>query len=87
MSALSDWVKRAIEVLPRDRAVTSMEFHETLMKVRNPQETIPLLCVCDEEMCFCSNMVDAPLTLPAPEIACPECAAGHHVWSPGGPRD
>lgn len=51
-------------------------------------ETIGLYCVCDQEMCWCDNMVVAPL-IPSPgppDIACAECAAGHHVWAPGGPR-
>ena len=33
-------------------------------------------CICDEEMCFCTHMVDEP------EKACEDCAAGKHVWSP-----
>jgi hypothetical protein len=57
------------------------------------------LCVCDEEMCFCANTVEvedqgevanAGLSprgrLRPPEVPCAECAAGHHVWTPGGER-
>ena len=49
-------------------------------------ETIDLYCICDEEWCFCLNKVEAPVRIPPPEIACPECAAGLHVWMPGGPH-
>lgn len=39
-----------------------------------------LLCICDEEWCYCTNRVhvDEP-TYPAPEIACDDCANGRHV--------
>lgn len=39
------------------------------------------LCVCSEEFCFCANTVDGL------DVACPECARGAHVWTPGGARD
>jgi hypothetical protein len=56
---------------------------------------VDLYCVCSEERCYCVNLVhvDDPEVLEAVaamrdyEIACPECAAGHHVRTLGGPRD
>ena len=47
-----------------------------------------LLCICDEEWCFCSNMVfvndEAVYEGPfPPEIACADCKAGKHVLEPG----
>jgi hypothetical protein len=47
-----------------------------------------LLCVCEEEWCYCTNLVDADVDLESgrvPDIACPECADGHHV-DEGGRR-
>lgn len=54
-------------------------------------ETMELLCVCDEEMCFCTNKVIATIdvdqqipgaVMRAPEIACDQCKAGDHRWAP-----
>lgn len=49
------------------------------------EELIRLLCICDEEMCFCTNMVLMPLGVI--EMACPECDQGFHVWEMLGERD
>lgn len=50
-------------------------------------ETIKGYCICSEEMCFCSELIDLPVTLPPPDIACDECERGFHVWGPGEERD
>jgi hypothetical protein len=49
-----------------------------------------LLCICDEEWCFCSNQVFVDDEDPrreqawpaAPEVACEECKKGIHVTEP-----
>lgn len=52
-------------------------------------EPITQFCVCDEEMCYCTEATEMPLDQAAQggEWTCPQCAAGHHVWSPGGSRE
>ena len=39
-----------------------------------------LLCVCDEEGCWCAA------TVAGWDTPCPECVSGRHVWTPGGAR-
>ena len=47
-----------------------------------------LLCICDEEWCYCTNRIilddfDPRAGLyPPPEIACEDCKAGRHVMEP-----
>ena len=52
------------------------------------QPTVALFCVCDEEHCWCLNEVVVLLTSDPfpPDVACAECAEGHHVLSPNGER-
>lgn len=46
----------------------------------------PIYCVCDVDGCWCTSWVAAEPGYPPPAIACPECAAGHHVLTPNGGR-
>lgn len=67
------------------------DFDEALsafMATTDEGGSVKLLCVCDEDMCFCVNVIEIPgaPSLPPPDIACDECKASHHVWSSGGPR-
>lgn len=58
--------------------------------------SLTLICVCDEDWCWCGNTVEPPdwvmmglregrLTAP-PDIACEECRGGHHLSRPFGER-
>lgn len=52
--------------------------------------TITLICVCDEEMCFCTERVsvevDAYGAADKYDVACTWCEKGGHMWEPGGQR-
>ena len=37
---------------------------------------LPFFCICDEEMCWCTNMVAHP------DEACAKCKNGEHVMEP-----
>jgi hypothetical protein len=44
--------------------------------------TIGLFCVCEEEWCYCTNRVVAPLQYPPLDVPCSDCQAGKHIWLP-----
>lgn len=47
-----------------------------------------LLCICDEEWCYCDTLVEVEVDPDdrLPDVPCAECKAGHHVWEPEGER-
>ena len=60
-----------------------------------PPETMKLLCVCDEEWCWCSNLIEVEYarilesvrtTGSPPDVSCEECRAGNHIMEPGAVR-